>query len=326
MERILRHVPTLPRLRLLLLLDLVEIDDRLFDLITGDARVMPHLHLSLQAGDDMILKRMKRRHSRAQAIATVERLKAKRPDIAIGADLIAGFPTETDEMAANSLALIDECDIVMGHIFPYSPRAGTPAAKMPQVKGDAIKARARLLREATARRRANWLEALVGTEQRVLVERADGRGHAENFAEVHLPAGQPIGRVVPARITAFSQDMLIGEPRERTVNDTNERAVRWHERLFGGFSKTSGRLSDNLGGLFGKAQLDAATLDEIEEALIASDLGPATAGRIRERLAAERFPLGLNEHALREVIAREVAAVLAPWRSRWRSTPSRVRR
>ncbi|MBU3078373.1 tRNA (N(6)-L-threonylcarbamoyladenosine(37)-C(2))-methylthiotransferase MtaB [Sphingomonas quercus] len=210
-ERILRHVPALPRLRLSSL-DSVEIDERLFDLVTGEARVMPHLHLSLQAGDDMVLKRMKRRHSRAQAVATVARLKAKRPEIAIGADLIAGFPTETEMMAANSLALIDECDIVMGHIFPYSPRAGTPASRMPQVRGDAIKARARALRQAAARRRAAWLATLVGSEQRVLVERADGRGHGESFAEVRLPAGQPVGRIVPARITAVSDDMLIGEP------------------------------------------------------------------------------------------------------------------
>jgi threonylcarbamoyladenosine tRNA methylthiotransferase MtaB len=115
-ERILRHVPALPRLRLSSL-DCIELDDRLFDLITGEQRVMPHLHLSLQAGDDMILKRMKRRHSRAEAVALVERLKAKRPEIAIGADLIAGFPTESDEMAENSRRLIDDCDIVMGHIF-----------------------------------------------------------------------------------------------------------------------------------------------------------------------------------------------------------------
>ena len=131
-ETILRDVPGLARLRLSSL-DSIEIDDHLFELVTGEPRIMPHLHLSLQAGDDMILKRMKRRHSRADAIAIVTRLKARRPEIAIGADLIAGFPTETDAMAANSRALIDECDIVHAHIFPYSPREGTPAARMPQV-------------------------------------------------------------------------------------------------------------------------------------------------------------------------------------------------
>ncbi|HEX8402835.1 MAG TPA: tRNA (N(6)-L-threonylcarbamoyladenosine(37)-C(2))-methylthiotransferase MtaB [Allosphingosinicella sp.] len=189
-ERILRHAPHLQRLRLSSL-DSVEIDDRLYDIIAGEPRFMPHLHMSFQSGDDMILKRMKRRHSRAQAIETVQRIKAARPDVAIGADLIAGFPTETEEMAANSLALIDECDIVMGHIFPYSPRPGTPAARMPQLQTQAIKARAQALRAATARRRSAWLQSLVGTRQRVLFERG-GLGHAENFAPVRLaPSGHP---------------------------------------------------------------------------------------------------------------------------------------
>ena len=128
-ERILKHVPALPRLRLSSL-DSVEIDPLLEDIIVSDPRVMPHVHLSLQSGDDMILKRMKRRHSRAQAVALVERLKGRRPDIAIGADIIAGFPTEEEEMFENSLKLLDDCDIVFGHIFPFSPRPGTPAARM----------------------------------------------------------------------------------------------------------------------------------------------------------------------------------------------------
>ena len=183
-ERILRHVPQLRRLRLSSI-DSVEIDDRLHDIITGEPRFMPHLHMSFQSGDDMILKRMKRRHNRAQAIETVQRIKAARPEVAIGADLIAGFPTETEEMAANSLKLIDECDIVHGHIFPYSPRPGTPAARMPQVRGDEIRGRAQRLREATARRKGAWLQRLVGTTQRVLFERG-GLGHAESFAPVRL--------------------------------------------------------------------------------------------------------------------------------------------
>ncbi|MBV9840011.1 MAG: tRNA (N(6)-L-threonylcarbamoyladenosine(37)-C(2))-methylthiotransferase MtaB [Sphingomonadaceae bacterium] len=208
-ERILRHVPALERLRLSSL-DSVEIDDRLFDLITGDDRIMPHLHLSLQAGDDMILKRMKRRHSRAQSIAIVERLKAARPEIAIGADIIAGFPTESDAMATNTLALIDDCDIVFGHIFPYSPRAGTPAAKMPPVPQPTIKARAKALREASAQRRADWLATLVGTTQSVLVERADGRGHAGNFAEAQVEGSAEIGAIVAMRVTGIDGDQLTG--------------------------------------------------------------------------------------------------------------------
>jgi threonylcarbamoyladenosine tRNA methylthiotransferase MtaB len=183
-ERILRHVPDLPRLRLSSL-DCIEIDDRLEAIIAGEPRFMPHLHMSFQAGDDMVLKRMKRRHRRAEAVATVERLKAKRSDLAIGADLIAGFPTETDEMHRNSLRLIEECDIVMGHVFPFSPKRGTPAARMPAVAPEVVKERARRLREACARRRAAWLEGLIGTRQLVLMERG-GLGHCENFAPVEL--------------------------------------------------------------------------------------------------------------------------------------------
>jgi threonylcarbamoyladenosine tRNA methylthiotransferase MtaB len=156
---------------------------------------MPHLHLSLQAGDDLILKRMKRRHTRAQAAAIVERLKAARPEIAIGADLIAGFPTETNAMFANTLALIDDCDIVHAHIFPYSPRAGTPAARMPQVEPKLRKARAARLRQAADRRRASWLESLIGTEQAVLIERPGDRGHAPNFADVRLDGQHAVGSI-----------------------------------------------------------------------------------------------------------------------------------
>ncbi|HEY0149278.1 MAG TPA: tRNA (N(6)-L-threonylcarbamoyladenosine(37)-C(2))-methylthiotransferase MtaB [Allosphingosinicella sp.] len=233
-ERILRHVPDLPRLRLSSL-DCIELDERLFDIATGEPRFMPHLHMSFQAGDDMVLKRMKRRHSRAQAVETVARLKAKRPEIAIGADLIAGFPTETDEMHANSVALIEDCDIVLGHIFPYSPKAGTPAARMPQVPPQVVKERARALREASARQRAGWLQGLVGTRQRVLMERG-GLGHTENFAPVRVPHLRSsraqsrdaheeavqristsldtngIGEVVEVLITAVEVDTLIGAP------------------------------------------------------------------------------------------------------------------
>ena len=207
-ERILRHVPELPRLRLSSL-DSVEIDERLFDIITGESRFMPHLHMSFQAGDDMILKRMKRRHSRAQAVEIVQRLKERRPEIAIGADLIAGFPTETEEMAENSLKLVDECDIVMGHVFPYSPKAGTPASRMPQVPPAIAKRRARKLRDASLRRRTAWLERLVGTRQKVLVERG-GLGHSESFAPVRMSAGK-VGRVADVLVTGLKDGMLVGE-------------------------------------------------------------------------------------------------------------------
>jgi threonylcarbamoyladenosine tRNA methylthiotransferase MtaB len=230
-ERILRHVPELPRLRLSSL-DCIEIDGRLEEIIVGEPRFMPHLHMSFQAGDDMVLKRMKRRHSRAEAVATVARLKARRPDLAIGADLIAGFPTETDEMHENSVRLVEECDIVMGHVFPFSPKRGTPAARMPLVAAPVVKARARRLREACARRKAAWLEGMVGTKQRVLVEK-DGRGHAENFAPVLIrhpgesrdlrtrslggsPRGPGFrrgdGEVVHTLITHVQGDTLVGVP------------------------------------------------------------------------------------------------------------------
>ncbi len=207
-ERILKYVPGLERLRLSSL-DCIEMDDRLFDLATAEPRFMPHLHMSFQAGDDMILKRMKRRHRRADAVEIVARLKAKRPDIAIGADLIAGFPTASDAMAENSLRLIDECDIVMGHIFPFSPRQGTPAARMPPVAPAIAKARAARLRAASARRRAYWLQGLVGTRQRVLIENKGDFGHAENFAPVRVAGARP-NDIVEVEILNLDGDELIG--------------------------------------------------------------------------------------------------------------------
>ena len=191
----------------------MEVDDRLFDLITGDPRIMPHVHLSLQSGDDMILKRMKRRHSRAQAIALVERLKAKRPEIAIGADLIAGFPTEDAAMHANNLSILDACDVVHGHIFPFSPRTGTPAARMPQLDRALVKARAAEMREAAQARAARWRETLIGTRQNMLVERDGRTGHAENFARLALPLADTthIGQIVPVTMTGQSGDTLTAE-------------------------------------------------------------------------------------------------------------------
>ena len=219
-ERILTLVPELPRLRLSSL-DSIEIDERLFELVTQEPRLQPHLHLSLQAGDDMVLKRMKRRHTRAQSVEMVQRLKTARPDIAIGADLIAGFPTETEAQARNTLALLDDCDIVLGHIFPYSPRPGTPAAKMPQHDATTIRARAARLRAAADVRRAAWLETLVGTVQSVLVERLDGRGHAGNYAPARLASGAAAwgantnrirrGDIAAMRVTHVEDDMLVGD-------------------------------------------------------------------------------------------------------------------
>jgi threonylcarbamoyladenosine tRNA methylthiotransferase MtaB len=203
---ILVAVPALPRLRLSSL-DGVEIDGQLFELIAGEDRVMPHVHLSLQAGDDLVLKRMKRRHSRADALALVERLRVRRPDIAIGADLIAGFPTEDAGMHAANLSIVRELGIVHGHVFPYSPRPGTPAARMPQVPVAMAKQRAGELRAEIARVRSKWLGSLVGTPLTVLAER-DGTGHAENFARVRLPEGIPAGSMVSITPTRIDEGLL----------------------------------------------------------------------------------------------------------------------
>jgi threonylcarbamoyladenosine tRNA methylthiotransferase MtaB len=206
-RRLLSAEPRLQRLRLSSL-DSIEIDDALFELIAGEPRLMPHFHLSLQAGDDMILKRMKRRHSRADAVRTVERIKAVRAGATIGADIIAGFPTETEDMARNSLKLLDDCDVVAAHIFPFSPRPDTPAARMPQLPREMVKARAARLRDAAARRRTRWLDSLVGSGQRVLVE-GDSAGHTDAFAPVAI-AGMERGRTVRARITSRDGDRLVG--------------------------------------------------------------------------------------------------------------------
>ncbi len=191
---LLNAFPDVKRLRLSSV-DGAEVDPELFELLAGESRVMPHLHLSLQSGDDLILKRMKRRHSRRDAVDLVERLRARRSDLALGADIIAGFPTEDEAMHRNSLSIIGELGVVHGHIFPYSPRPGTPAARMPRTDSALVKARAAELREAAQRERARWLSALVGQPLRVLAE-SDGTGHAENFAPVQLPPGTPRGTIV----------------------------------------------------------------------------------------------------------------------------------
>lgn len=204
-QRLLAAEPRLERLRLSSL-DSIEMDEALFELVAHEPRLMPHFHLSLQAGDDMVLKRMKRRHSRAQAVRTVERIKSARPDATIGADLIAGFPTETEQMAINSLNLLDDCDIVAAHIFPFSPRPGTPAARMPQVETALVKARAARLREVAARRRVRWLEGLVGAVQPALIE-GPGKGHTDNFAPISLEHARR-GESGLVRITGRDRDHL----------------------------------------------------------------------------------------------------------------------
>jgi len=207
-RRLLAEVPELPRLRLSSL-DPSEIDDELWSLFAEEERLMPHLHLSLQAGDDMILKRMKRRHSRAQAIATARRARALRPDAAIGADLIAGFPTEDAAMFRNSLDLVAECGIAFLHVFPYSARPGTPAARMPGVAPEIVRERAARLREAGAGALAAELRSRVGTVGEVLVEKP-GSGRAGFYAAVDCPP--QVAGISRMRFTGVADGKLIGAP------------------------------------------------------------------------------------------------------------------
>ena len=198
-SRILRLVPELERLRISSI-DAAEIDDDLMRCLAQEPRLMPHLHLSLQAGDDMILKRMKRRHSRADALKLIDKVRRVRPETAFGADLIAGFPTETDAMFDNTLSLVDEAGLSFLHVFPYSPRPGTPAARMPQLERGVIKARAQRLREAGDEALSRHLQRLVGRTVSALVER-DGLARAEDFTEIGFSGAADPGAIVRLRIT-----------------------------------------------------------------------------------------------------------------------------
>ncbi|MBC2836112.1 tRNA (N(6)-L-threonylcarbamoyladenosine(37)-C(2))-methylthiotransferase MtaB [Paragemmobacter straminiformis] len=205
--RILRLVPDLARLRISSI-DSIEADEALMGAIATEPRLMPHLHLSLQAGDDMILKRMKRRHLRDDAIRFCEEARKLRPDMVYGADIIAGFPTETEEMFAQSLKLVEECGLTFLHVFPFSPRKGTPAARMPQVKGPLVKERAARLRAAGDAALARHLAAQVGVVHRVLME-GPRMGRTEQFTEVSFGSDQPEGQIVTARITGFAGERLV---------------------------------------------------------------------------------------------------------------------
>jgi len=205
-KQILRHVPELKRLRISSI-DQVEVDRDLLDVMADDERLMPHLHLSLQSGDDLILKRMKRRHSRRQAVQFCAQARGLRPDIVFGADIIAGFPTETEEMFKRSLDLVEECDLTFLHVFPYSPRPGTPAARMPQMSGERIKDRAKRLRmagEAALRRR---LTSEIGATRQVLIESAR-QGRTEHFLPVAI-SGEAPGVVRALAITGNDGKRLI---------------------------------------------------------------------------------------------------------------------
>jgi threonylcarbamoyladenosine tRNA methylthiotransferase MtaB len=209
-RHILRHVPELPRLRLSSI-DQVEADAALLDAIAEEPRLMPHLHLSLQSGDDIILKRMKRRHGRAGAIGFCEQVRRLRPDMVFGADLIAGFPTETEEMFANSVRLVDECGLTFLHVFPYSRRAGTPAERMPQVAGATVKERAARLRRRGGAALAGYLDSQVGSDAELLMERR-GLGRTRSFVEAEIdPDGTEPGDLLYARVTGSTGSRLRGE-------------------------------------------------------------------------------------------------------------------
>jgi threonylcarbamoyladenosine tRNA methylthiotransferase MtaB len=206
-QRLLKELPELARLRLSSI-DSVEVDGDLLDALASDARLMPHLHLSLQHGDDMILKRMKRRHSRADAIAFCDTVRRLRPDVAFGADIIAGFPTETEEMFARSLDLVDACGLTQLHVFPFSPRPGTPAARMPQLDRALIKERARRLREKGDAALTRHLDAQVGGTYQVLTERG-GLGRTAQFTPVKLVSPLAPGMILDLMVTGHDGRQLL---------------------------------------------------------------------------------------------------------------------
>ncbi len=206
-QRILTLVPDLPRLRISSI-DSVEVDPALTDAIGGDRRLMPHLHLSLQAGDDMILKRMKRRHLRDDAIRFCEDMRKARPDIVYGADIIAGFPTETEEMFENSLRLVEDCGLTWLHVFPFSPREGTPAARMPQMDRGIIKERAARLRAAGDEQVNHHLNAQIQKRHNILMENPR-MGRTEGFTEVYFDTDQPVGKIVKAQIIGRNDTQLV---------------------------------------------------------------------------------------------------------------------
>lgn len=218
-QKILKNVPDLPRLRLSSI-DSIETDQALFDVITNEERMMPHLHLSLQAGDNMILKRMKRRHSREDSIEFCAQVLKARPDVVFGADIIAGFPTETEEMFQNSMALVEDCNLTYLHVFPYSEREGTPAANMPQLDRSIRKERAARLRKLGEEKVEQLFSAQIGREVSILIEKSlkDENaviGHTEHFAPAKLKGELGTGHIAKARVTGYQDGILLAE----NIND-----------------------------------------------------------------------------------------------------------
>lgn len=208
-QAILKQVPDMARLRLSSI-DSIEVDEPLMEAIGGDDRLMPHLHLSLQSGDDMILKRMKRRHSRDDTLRFCSEIRALRPDIVFGADIIAGFPTETEAMFENSLSIVEDAGLTFLHVFPFSPRNGTPAARMPQLDRTLVKERAQQLRMVGQRVKKSWMQRQIGNAAETLVE-AGGGGRTRHFAPVSLGDAAPEGAIVPVRLTGHNRQGFFGE-------------------------------------------------------------------------------------------------------------------
>ena len=204
--QILKMIPDLPRLRISSI-DSIEVDDALMEAIANEKRLMAHFHLSLQSGDNMILKRMKRRHSRDDAISFCDEVKKVRPEVTFGADIIAGFPTETDKMFENSLKLVTECDLTWLHIFPYSARVGTPASRMPQVRGQKVKERAKELRALGSSQVSKYLTSQVGLQHKILMEN-ETLGRTEQFAEVQFKTPRKPGIIISAKINSFENHRL----------------------------------------------------------------------------------------------------------------------
>ncbi|MBF0248656.1 MAG: signal recognition particle-docking protein FtsY, partial [Alphaproteobacteria bacterium] len=304
-RRILDACPDLKRLRLSSL-DPARLDRAFFELLATEPRLMPHLHLSLQAADDMVLKRMKRRHEVADIANVIATARVARPDVVFGADLIAGFPTETDGMFETTLRHVEDWDIAYLHVFPYSARPGTPAADMPQVPGDVAKERARKLREAGDRANHRHIRSLVKTHGPVLME-TERDGRTESFAPVKMNDPFEPGAVVDAYFMTDINGVLQGK--HHIVKETSA----WVKKLSSGLGKSKDNITANIAAVFSaKRRLDDDLLEQLEEALIVSDMGVSTAARLGAELAKTRYDQEVSEREVREAFARHIAEILKP--------------
>ncbi len=301
MKRLLALVPELPRLRLSSI-DAVEVDDALYNLLADEPRLMPHIHISLQAGDDMILKRMKRRHLRQDALDFCEKVRGLRPDVVFGADIIAGFPTETDEMFANTLNIVEEAALTYLHVFPDSAREGTPAARMPQRPKAIRKERAAQLRDAGAKQLAAYLQSQIGTTSRIIAEKEYlGRTRAFRRRGTRHQMRTRIS-LAQVRITSANADTL-------AATGTDCPSMNLFSRLKSGLSKSSGKLSGGIAGIFTKRKLDSDSIRIARrKLLIEADLG----ANPRSRTHRHRSPASVSK----KISRRTKCADSSPMRNR----------